>query len=121
MTSFLGVTLGLLDFLADGLNVSKTSKTKWWLTSLVFIPPLLVSLTNPRLFLIALDFAGGFGCALLLGLLPILMVWSGRYRLKLTSGYSLPGGKVLLSILILFVILELVVMFYKLTFGEGLI
>lgn len=113
VTSFLGVTLGLLDFLADGLKVKKTRVGRLSLCSLIFIPPLAFALTSPRLFLVALDFAGGFGCALLLGLLPIIMVWSGRYILKLKSEYSLPGGKITLSMLSIFVLVEIAVMLYK--------
>ncbi len=109
ITSFFGVTIGLQDFLADGLNVKKTAKGKLLLTSLVFIPPLIISYFNPKVFLSALDYAGGFGCALLLALLPILMVWSGRYRMKLDSRYSLMGGKALLIMLGLFVVFEVAV------------
>jgi tyrosine-specific transport protein len=108
VTSFFGVTLGLLDFLADGLRVEKTKQGRLLLCFGVFVPPMLIAYTHPHVFLSALDFAGGFGCALLLGLLPILMVWRGRYFLKLPSTYSIPGGKPLLIILLLFVVFELV-------------
>lgn len=107
VTSFFGVTLGLLDFLADGLSIKKTPKGKLLLCALIFIPPLVIALIHPGIFLQALDFAGGYGCALLLGLLPILMVWSGRYFLGYKSTYSLAGGKVTLILLILFVLFEL--------------
>ncbi|SCA63623.1 hypothetical protein SCG7086_AY_00010, partial [Chlamydiales bacterium SCGC AG-110-P3] len=50
--------------------------------------------------------AGGFGCALLLGLLPVLMVWSGRYTLGLGGDHQLSGGKVVLGLLVLFVAIE---------------
>ncbi len=113
VTSFLGVTLGLLDFLADGLKVQKTGRGRALLALIIFIPPLLLAMFNPGIFLYALHYAGGLGCALLLGLLPILMAWSGRYRLKLKSSYSLPGGRVILLILILFVVLELAQMVVK--------
>lgn len=106
VTSFFGVTLGLMDFLADGLKIQKDVRGKWILCLIIFIPPLLISYTFPHLFLKALDLAGGYGSALLLGLLPILMVWAGRYRLGLRSVYSLSGGRWVLSILILFVIIE---------------
>lgn len=108
VTSFLGVTLGLLDFLADGLNIKKTPSGKFLLCALIIVPPFVISLLHPGLFLMALDFAGGFGCALLLGLLPILMVWSGRYNMGLKSPYMLTGGKGLLIALGLFVLFELV-------------
>lgn len=107
ITSFLGVTLGLLDFLADGLKVKKTLKGRTLLALLIFFPPLLITMINPSIFLNALCYAGGLGCALLLGLLPILMVWRGRYSLKYKSEYSLFGGRVTLSLLILFICLEL--------------
>lgn len=107
LTSFLGVTLGLLDFLADGLNIQKTSQNKFWLCLLIFVPPVLFALVHPHAFLIALDYAGGFGCALLLGLLPVLMVWAGRYHLHLKGEYQVAGGRTLLLFLALFVVVEL--------------
>lgn len=108
VTSFFGVTLGLLDFLADGLKVKKEDiMNRIGLIAAIIIPPLLIAFIHPHLFLVALDFAGGYGCALLLGLLPILMVWKGRYHMGLKSEHALPGGKVVLSMLIAFVIFEL--------------
>jgi tyrosine-specific transport protein len=116
-TSFFGVTLGLLDFLADGLNVEKNNKGKFFLSLIVFLPPLLIAIVNPNIFLMALDFAGGYGAALLLGLLPILMVWSGRYCLNLPSHITLPGGKILLVLLAAFVAFELCFETAHLIFG----
>lgn len=109
VTSFIGVTLGLFDFLADGLSIKKDNAGKALLSAMIFIPPLIVSFTYPGLFLMALDYAGGFGCSLLLGLLPILMVWSGRYYQGLSSDYALPGGRGLLSVLLFFVLFVLAV------------
>lgn len=108
VTSFLGVTLGLRDFLADGMKIQKDSKGKIFLALLVLLPPLVIAVSYPHIFLSALDYAGGFGCALLLGLLPILMTWRGRYILGLPYQPQLPGGKVLLSLLGIFVMIELV-------------
>lgn len=109
-TSFLGVTLGLFDFLADGFAMPKKGMRKMFLAALTFLPPLAVSLTNPSLFLIALTFAGGIGCALLLGFLPTLMVWVSRYGKTGHSGpVQLFGGKALLFLLFLFVLFEFVI------------
>jgi tyrosine-specific transport protein len=55
---------------------------------------------------VALEFAGGIGCALLLGLLPILMVWSKRYRMG-QYNHAFIGGKPILLLLIAFVLIEL--------------
>lgn len=109
VTSFFGVALGLMDFLADGLNIKKTTGGKVLLCALIFVPPLAIAYSHPHIFLTALDYAGGYGCALLLGLLPILMVWSARYR---ADGLHppqelLPGGKPMLLLLAAFVIFEL--------------
>lgn len=107
-TSFLGVTLGLFDFLADGFQLPKKGWRKLFLASITFLPPLTISLLCPQIFIIALVFAGGIGCALLLGFLPTLMVWVARYGRAGHSGpIQLIGGKGMLLLLFLFVFLEL--------------
>jgi tyrosine-specific transport protein len=114
VTSFLGVALGLRDFLSDGLSIKKDLKGKVFLSLLVLFPPLAIAIIYPHIFLIALDYAGGFGCALLLGLLPILMAWRGRYSLRLPYFPQLPGGKLLLLFLGTFVTIELLSEFRQL-------
>jgi tyrosine-specific transport protein len=106
LTSFLGVSLGLLDFLSDGLKIRKDFKGKLLLCSLIYIPTLLISISHPHIFLVSLDYAGGFGCALLLGLLPILMVWVRRYYFKMQAPTQLPYGKIFLCLLLIFVVFE---------------
>ncbi len=113
VTSFLGVTLGLLDFLADGLKVKKTPSGRFLLTLMIYGPPLVFAMINPCVFLSALRYAGGFGCALLLGLLPILMAWRGRYTLKFQGPRIIFGGRIVLTILILFIVFELIIMLVK--------
>lgn len=108
VTSFFGVTLGLFDFLADGLKIDKNKKGRLFLSALIFLPPLAIASYYPGLFLVALTYAGGFGSVILLGLLPILIVWVGRYRNNFSSTtYQFFGGKPLLAILAIFVLLEL--------------
>ncbi|QVL58157.1 MAG: tyrosine transporter [Simkaniaceae bacterium] len=109
-TSFLGVTLGLLDFLSDGLQLPKVGWKKFLLCAIVYIPPVIIAIINPNIFLRALGYAGGIGCALLLGLLPIIMVWVGRYHKDYSDlNRQLPGGKGVLLLLSLFVIFELII------------
>lgn len=95
VTSFLGVSMSLWDFLRDGLNLSlDTSASRLWLAAITFGPPLVATTLNPHLFLSALDYAGTFGVITLLGLLPALMVYSGRYRKHLLSdAFETPGGR----------------------------
>ena len=104
VTSFLGVTLGLLDFLADGLGIKKSMNGRAILSLIIFIPPTLFAMFNPCLFLNALHYAGGFGCALLLGLLPILMVWIGKKKFQ--SKYSFWT----LGVMTIFIFFELTIM-----------
>jgi tyrosine-specific transport protein len=96
VTSFLGIALGLFDFLADGLKIKRTQLGKIALGILVAFPTLFFALTMERCFLRALDSSGGIGDALLNGLFPALMLWVGRYRDKLTSEFQTPGGKPLM-------------------------
>lgn len=105
ITSLLGVSISLLDFLADGLKIKKTSWGKIALFTLTFLPPFFFIITDPRAFLSALDYAGGFGVVILLGLLPALMVWAGRYYHRFNSVYTAPGGKPALLLAILFSLL----------------
>lgn len=73
-TSFLGVGIALVDFWADGLGIkTRGTSKKLILLTLAFAPSFLFSIFYPHIFLAALSFAGGFGSALLLGLLPLLM------------------------------------------------
>lgn len=93
VTSFLGVSLSLRDFLADGLRIQKTHKGRLMLYLLTFLPPLLITLIDPRAFLNALQYAGAFGVVTLLGLFPVLMVWKGRYVQHRTGPFRTPGGR----------------------------
>lgn len=93
VTSFLGVSLSLRDFLADGLRIQKTPKGRFILYLLTFLPPLIITLIDPRAFLNALEYAGAFGVVTLLGLLPVLMVWRGRYVQQRVGEFRTPGGQ----------------------------
>lgn len=98
VTSFLGVSLSLTDFLADGFKIKKSRWGRSWLYVLTFAPPLVITLIDPRAFLSALEYAGAFGVVILLGLLPALMVWWGRYYKHYDSAFRAPGGKVALAL-----------------------
>ncbi len=110
LTSFLGVSLAFMDFIADGLSIKKTPKGKTIIGLLVFVPPIIIATTYPGIFLQALKHGGGFGGILLLGLLPIMMVWVGRKKYS-DAPYKFCGGKPLLAIMTIFVIIELIVDF----------
>lgn len=93
VTSFLAQGLTLTHFLADGFSIEPTKKATRWIIFCVLFPPLVFALAYPKIFLQALGFAGGICAMILFGILPVLMVWVGRYRKHLTSSYRAPGGK----------------------------
>ncbi len=109
-TSYLGISVAFVDFLLDGLKLSKKGTPKALICGIIFVIPLVITLVNPHLFISALSIAGGIGVALLLGAMPVLMVWAGRYY----EGHSLmhqqlPGGKITLALMLAFVAFELVI------------
>ncbi len=104
-TSYIGISLGLFDFLADSLKISKIGIRKVGLIMLVTIPSVFLGILFPRAFILFLEITGGFGDTILNGILPIMMVWSGRYYLKKQGVYSVKGGKKLLIALFAFSIL----------------
>lgn len=113
VTSLLGVSLSLSDFLADGLKIKKSSFGKFFLILLTFLPPLFFALFYSQGFILALKYAGFF-VVILLALLPSLMAWCERYGKKrarsfIKSDFKVVGGKGLLVFTILFSILLLVV------------
>jgi tyrosine-specific transport protein len=101
-TTFLTCSWGLSDFLTDGLGLTKHASMKE--NSLIygstFIPPLLISLFFPGLFIKALHYASIY-CLILFVLIPVMMAWRGRYQLNYSTlaPYQLPGGRLLLIFL----------------------
>lgn len=100
VTSILGVGLSMIDFLGDGLKIPRKGVGRILLCLIALLPALLLAWSLPGLFFVALSYAGGLGEAVLNGLLPVLMVWVGRYRMKLHSDWRLPGGRPMLTLLL---------------------
>ena len=102
VTAFLGVSIGLFDFLADGFKLQKTGLQGKSILALTFLPPLAIVLFNPGIYLHALSYAG-ICCIILLLLLPAVMSWRGRLSEASTGNPGLvlvPGGYALLSVII---------------------
>lgn len=99
LTAFLGVSLGLFDFLADGLNLRKNGAQGKFTLALTFLPPLVVVLINPAIYLQALSYAG-VCCVILLLLLPAVMAWRGRQTDSENRLILVRGGNAGLAIII---------------------
>jgi tyrosine-specific transport protein len=102
LTAVLGVSLGLFDFLADGLKLQKKGLQGYGTLSLTFIPPLILVLFNPGLYLNAMQYAG-VCCIILLLLLPAMMAWQSR-RASPSADHPplVPFGNTMLIAIILF-------------------
>jgi len=73
-TSFLGVSLGLTDFLIDAFRLKNTAYNKFVITLLIFIPAFILSGTSLRVFYLSLKYGSGLACTLLLILFPTVLV-----------------------------------------------
>lgn len=123
ITTLLAVGLSFVDFLADGLKVKKDAKGKFLLCLLTLGPPFIFAAVYPRLFFAALNYAGGFGAVLLFGILPAAMVWSGRYGKGTDADKStpmVPGGKVVLVLVIAFAAAIMLLQAFELVKDLGL-
>lgn len=93
VTSFLGVTLSLYDFVAELTHAKKTfsGRVQTWL--LTFVPPLLCALYVPEGFVAVLGFAA-VPLVVMIIFLPIAMAL--RQRQRHPEGYQVSGGSVTL-------------------------
>ncbi|NGX45302.1 MAG: Tyrosine-specific transport protein [Chlamydiae bacterium] len=96
VTSFVGVTLSLSDFLTDGFKIKQNGQGRFLALLLTFIPPLFFVFTYSRGFYLALEYAGAF-VAILLIFLPAAMAW----KLKKHRFYASGKGKLFLTAVIL--------------------
>ncbi len=99
-TSFLGVSLGLFDFLADGFKRPNTHFGRLQTSCLTFIPPIIFAVFYPHGFILALNYAASF-IAILCLILPALMVYRLRKSTELKSSYRAIGNNVFFFMVIL--------------------
>lgn len=102
LTSFLAQSLSLLHFLQDGLKMEGQGKEHLTVCFLTLFPPLVIAMGFPHLFFSALGFAGGICAVSLFGILPVCMVWKGRYSKRYMLVDRVRGGKGMLCSLFLF-------------------
>jgi aromatic amino acid transport protein len=98
-TSFLGVSLALFDFLADGFKRPNTKLGRFQTSLLTYLPPLVFVMFFKNAFISALGYAGAF-VATLFVVLPVLMVYKLRRQNKLVSPYRAPVGKFFLGFIL---------------------
>ena len=104
-TSFLGVTLGLFDYIADlcKFDDSRSGRTK---TALItFLPPLLLSLAFPFGFVLAIGYAG-LAATIWAVIVPALLAKASRRKFA-QSNYLVYGGNCMIYFVILFGLLNI--------------
>jgi len=94
-TSFLGVALGLFDFLADLCKRNNRASGRLQTSVLTFGPPLVFALFYPKGFVMALGFAA-IALSILALILPAWLAYSSRQRH--VGGYRVAGGKLTLGL-----------------------
>lgn len=135
ITSFLGVALCLVDFMRDIVTtiyhtyfydkeleheLDKKFKSHDYAQSIAiyllsFSVPLVIVLFIPGIFITALSYAGILVLAFLV-VIPLLMVYIGRYQLDYVGRRLIPGGKISIigllfisSLILLYSIIEIVI------------
>lgn len=104
VSSFIGVGLGVFDYLADlfGFEDTKQGRFKTW--AVTFIPPLVFSLFAPFGFVAAIGLAGA-AATIWTCIIPALLAKRLRLRQTEQQGFVVPGGNITVYAVIIFGVL----------------
>jgi len=80
ITSFLGVSIGLVDFLIDAFQLKRTFATKTSLLLSLYLSALLLSMTELRIFYLSLNYGAGVAGIFLLIFLPAFMMYKSKNK-----------------------------------------
>ncbi|MGR5143763.1 aromatic amino acid transporter [Photobacterium sp. DNB23_23_1] len=107
LSSFIGVGLGVFDYLADLFKFedTKQGRAKTWLVT--FLPPLIMSLLFPFGFVIAIGYAGA-AATVWTCIIPALLVRKSRLLENGNEGFKAPGGKAMIMLVMGFGVLTAV-------------
>ncbi|OAT75560.1 tryptophan permease [Mangrovibacter phragmitis] len=99
-SSFLGVTLGLFDYLADLFSFDDTSSGRLKTAGLTFLPPVAGALCWPNGFLYAIGYAG-LAATVWAAVVPALLARKSRKRFP-DAPFRVWGGKPLIILVLCF-------------------
>ncbi|MEY4923292.1 MAG: hypothetical protein RLY17_2009 [Pseudomonadota bacterium] len=106
-SSFLGVSLGLFDYLADFFKFSDDRNGRAKSALVTFVPPTIGALLFPNGFLYAIGFAG-LAATVWAVIVPALMARASRKRFP-QAAYRAPGGRFMIGFIILFGLINAVI------------
>lgn len=98
-TSFLGVAIGLFDYLAETFKKQNTRVHRFQTALLTFLPPLFFALFYPNGFIVALGYA-----AIALSILAVIMPAMVAYKMRRDGGvasYTVAGGNAALLLMLM--------------------
>lgn len=98
--SFLGVTLGLFDYLADVLGFDDSPAGRFKTATVTFAPPMLCGVLSPEGFIHAIGFAG-LAATLWAVITPALLARASRKRFG-SPRYRVWGGTPMIGLVLLF-------------------
>lgn len=107
LSSFIGVGLGVFDYLADLFKFedTKQGRAKTWLVT--FLPPLIMSLLFPFGFVIAIGYAGA-AATVWTCIIPALLARKSRSMENGNEGFKAPGGQAMILLVMGFGVLTAV-------------
>ncbi|UBX48968.1 tryptophan permease [Providencia alcalifaciens] len=99
-SSFLGVSLGLFDFIADFFKFNDSHQGRFKSIIITFLPPTILGLVFPDGFIYAIGFAG-LAATIWAVIVPAMMARASRKRFP-NNSYRTPGGSFVIGFVILF-------------------
>ena len=101
-TSFLGVALGLFDFLTDLLKIDNSVAGRSKIALLTFLPPMLGGVLLPNGFIYAIGYAG-FAAAVFALFTPVALAYQARKKMPETD-FVVAGGHLRMLVVIIFAV-----------------
>ncbi|AGH80857.1 aromatic amino acid transporter [Psychromonas sp. CNPT3] len=101
-TSFLGVALGLFDFLTDLLKMDNSLSGRSKIALLTFLPPMIGGVLFPNGFIYAIGYAG-FAAAVFALFTPVALAYQARKKLPDTD-FAVSGGHLRMLVVLIFAI-----------------
>lgn len=105
-SSFLGVSLGLLDYIADFFKFEDSAAGRTKSALVTFVPPTICALIFPNGFLYAIGFAG-LAATIWAVIVPAMLARASRVQFPQAS-YRAPGGRLMIYFVILFGLINIV-------------